>query len=62
MTSKVEQHYLSELCVLPAVNDNITAGVEDQEQVGEVGQQVAPQGAKINKNTLIVTTNGTLHF
>ena len=62
MTSKVEHYYPSELCVLPAVDDNITAGVEDQEQVGEVGQQVAPWGAKINKNTLIVITNGTLHF
>ena len=54
MTSKVEQHYLSELCVLPAVDDNITAGVEDQEQVGEVGQQVAPWGARINKQKTLI--------
>ena len=62
ITFKYAYYYLSELCVLPAVYDNITAGVEEQEQVREVGQQVAPWGRKVNKNTLIVLTMGTLHF
>ena len=35
--------HLSELVVLPAVDDNVAAGVEHKEQVGEVGQDIAPR-------------------
>ena len=34
--------YLSELVVLPAVDDNAAAGVEDQEKVGDDSQEVPP--------------------
>ena len=29
---------------LPAIYDNVAAGVEDEEEVGEEGDQVAPGG------------------
>ena len=36
-----EQHQ-AELVVLPAVDDDVSAGVENQEGVGEAGQQLGP--------------------
>jgi hypothetical protein len=57
-----DHYHLSELSVLPAVDDNVTAGVEHQEQMGEVGQQVAPWGGKNYKHTVIVLTKGSCPF
>ena len=34
--------HLPELLVLPAVNDDVAAGVEDKEKVRDQGQEVAP--------------------
>ena len=41
--------YLSELVVLPAVDDNVAARVEHQEQVGEVGHQATPPAKTVRE-------------
>ena len=49
--------YLSELVVLPAVDDNVAARVEHQEQVGEVGHQATPPAKTVRdgqKNTTVL--------
>jgi hypothetical protein len=32
----------AKLCILPAVDENVDAGVEHEEEVGAVGQDLAP--------------------
>ena len=45
--------------VLPAVYDNVDAGVEDQEKVGEVGQNDTPEYGinRIDKQNLKILIN-----
>ena len=37
---------LSELVVLPAIDDDVHAGVQDKEEMGKVGENSAPENKR----------------
>ena len=47
-------YYLSELVIFPAVDGNVAAGVEDQEEVGDERKQVTPSNILLVKTPCMV--------